>query len=100
MLVLQTESEWKYFIRGRISKVFKPQLAHYFKTNKPGKRYCVQSWHSKVISGLWSIHLTEWRNFSSAIHGGDNKDKDKATIKNILLYTVRKYYIASNPLPT
>ena len=41
----------------------------------------------------------EWRNFSSTIHGGDNKDKDKATIKTTLLSIVRKYYIASQSLP-
>ena len=95
----QSEIGWNHFIRGRISKTFKPQLAYYFKTNKLGKRYYVQSWYSKVIAGLWSIHLTEWRHFSSAIRGGDNKSKDKATIKPTLLKLVRKYYIASKPLP-
>ena len=95
----QSEIGWNHFIRGRISKTFKPQLAYYFKTNKLGKRYCVNSWYSKVISGLWAIHLTEWRHFSSAIHGGDNKIKDKATIKPTLLKIVRKYYIASKVLP-
>ena len=33
------------------------------------------------------------------IHGGDNKDKDKATIKTTLLTSVQKYYIVSKPLP-
>ena len=99
VLASQTEIGWKHFIRGRISIAFKSQLVHYFNTNKLGKRYYVQSWYSKVISGLWSIHLTEWRNFSSTIHGVDNKDKDKATIKTTLLSIVRKYYIASQSLP-
>ena len=95
----QSEIGWKHFIRGRISKTFKPQLSYYFKTNKLGNRYYVQSWYSKVIAGLWSIHLTKGRHFSSAIYGGDNKSKDKATIKPTLLKIERKYYIASKPLP-
>ena len=95
----QTEIGWKHFIRGRISIAFKSKLAYYFKTNKLGKIYCDQSWYSKVIAGLWSIHLTEQVNFSSAIHGGDNIDKNKATIKITLLNLVRKYYIASKQFP-
>ena len=74
-------------------------MAYYFKSNKLGKRYSVQSWYSKVISGLWDIHLTEWRHFSSAIHEGDKKSEDKATIKPTLLKIVRKYYTASKLLP-
>ena len=95
----QSEIGWNHFIRGRISKTFQTQLAYYFKTNKLGKRYSVQSWYSKVIAGLWSIHLTAWRHFSSAIHGDDNKSENKATIKPTLLKIVRKYYIASKILP-
>ena len=59
IVISQSEIGWKHFIRGRIIKTFKLQLAYYFKTNKLGKRYCVQSWYSKVIAGLWSIHFTE-----------------------------------------
>ena len=48
----QEDIGWNYFIRGRTTVLFRPQIATYFKENKLGKKYTPSAWYKNIISGL------------------------------------------------
>ena len=48
----QNSTGWNHFIRGRLTKLFKPFITKYYKTNKLGKKYKAVTWMKNIIQGV------------------------------------------------
>ena len=86
LLTSQYSIGWNCFIRGRLSKLsklFKPNIIKYYKTNKLGGKYEVTAWMKNIIQGVWNIYHDVWSFFCRSTFDFGNETIGKPTIKSL-----------------
>ena len=92
LLTSQHSIGWNYFIRGRLSNLFKICITKYYKTNKLSKKYKATTWMKHIVQGVWNIHLDDWFFFCRSIFDSGNGTIGEPTMKITPLKLVTKYY--------
>jgi len=83
LLTSQNSIGRNHFIWGRLSKLFKPLITKYYKTNRQGKKNKATTWMKNIIQGVWNIHLDDWSFFCRSIFDSGNGTIGDPSIKRV-----------------
>jgi len=70
----QAKIGWAHFLRGRISKAWKPAIAYYYRSREPGEIYSPDLWMRKATKQMWHYYITIWHCRNGELHGHNFED--------------------------
>ena len=68
----QAKIGWDQFFRGRIAKDWKRPITMYYKIRQPGESYTSDQWMRSIITELWKLSITIWKQRNTELHGTDS----------------------------